>query len=110
MRRRLGPRGVAESLDSLVASVRPATPLARVQGAWPAVVGAAVAPHATPVSLRDGTLTVACDSAVWAQEVELLGGEFVTRLEASLGAGTVTALRVQATRSGRGGGRRSGSS
>ena len=106
MRRRLGPRGVAASLEGLVASVRPATPLARVQGAWPAVAGAAVAPHATPTSLRDGTLTVACDSAVWAQEVELLGGEFVTRLEASLGPGTVTSLRVQSTHSGKGGRRR----
>jgi predicted nucleic acid-binding Zn ribbon protein len=101
MRRRLGPRGVGDAVSSFVGTVQPATGLARVQGAWPGAVGAVVASHATPVSLRDGVLTVACDSAVWAQEVELLGGELLTRLGSSMGPGTVTSLRVQATHSGR---------
>jgi predicted nucleic acid-binding Zn ribbon protein len=50
----------------------PATLLAAVQRAWPGVVGEAIAREATPVSERDGVITVACRSATWAQELDLL--------------------------------------
>ena len=39
---------------------------------------------ATPVSERDGVVTVACESAVWAQELELLGPDLLARLEDAL--------------------------
>ena len=41
---------------------------------------------ARPVSERDGVVTVACESGVWAQELELLGPDLLTRLETALGA------------------------
>ena len=52
---------------------------------WPAVVGAAVAAEATPITERGGTLTVACRSSVWAQELDLMAPELVVRLNAQLG-------------------------
>jgi hypothetical protein len=37
------------------------------------------------VSERDGVVTVACASAVWAAELELLGPELLERLNGRLG-------------------------
>ena len=54
----------------------------------------------TPISERDGVVTVACESAVWAQELELLGPDLLTRFGDSLAgeegrpaAGSVKKLR-----------------
>ena len=71
----------------------PATLLARVQAAWKEVAGARMAEAASPVSERDGVVTVACESGVWAQELELLGPELIVRFEGVLGAQSVKALR-----------------
>jgi predicted nucleic acid-binding Zn ribbon protein len=60
--------------------------LASVQSVWAEVAGAAVAEEAEPVSERGGVVTVACRSAVWAQELELLGRDLEERLGARLGA------------------------
>jgi predicted nucleic acid-binding Zn ribbon protein len=58
--------------------------LARVQALWPEVAGPGMSAYAAPVSERDGVVTVACESAVWAQELELLGPDLLTRFEAAL--------------------------
>lgn len=65
----------------------PLTPLARVRAAWPGVAGSRVAAQAEPVSEREGVITVACRSAVWAQELDLLSGDLTRRLEAALAGG-----------------------
>jgi predicted nucleic acid-binding Zn ribbon protein len=83
--RRPGPRPLDAALGRALERVAPATVLARVQACWEGVVGEAIARAATPVSERAGTLTVACESAVWAQEIELTGGELVERLNAAMG-------------------------
>jgi predicted nucleic acid-binding Zn ribbon protein len=83
--RRPAPRPLARALEGVVGSAEPATLLARAQGAWAEVAGPGLAPFATPVSERDGVLTVACESGVWAQELELLGAGLLTRLNATLG-------------------------
>jgi predicted nucleic acid-binding Zn ribbon protein len=41
----------------------------KLDSAWPAVVGAAVARHARPGPLQDGRLTVYVDSPVWLSEL-----------------------------------------
>ena len=50
------------------------------------MAGPALAAEAAPVSERDGMVTVACESAVWAQELELLAPTCSTRLNEALGA------------------------
>jgi len=55
-----------------------------VQEAWPAAAGDAVAEQAQPVTERDGLVTVACRSATWAQELDLLQTELVGRLNRAL--------------------------
>jgi predicted nucleic acid-binding Zn ribbon protein len=77
--------------------------LAAVQEAWPGVAGEAVAEQANPVAERDGQVTVACRSATWAQELDLLQSEFLERLNGALSGwdvegreGAVSALRFTA--------------
>ena len=50
----------------------PKTPLATIQAGWVAAVGERLAAVATPVSERQGTLTIECADAVWAQELDLM--------------------------------------
>jgi predicted nucleic acid-binding Zn ribbon protein len=59
--------------------------------------------EAEPVSERAGTVTFACRSAVWAQELDLLSAELLERLNEALGGPSLTRLRFVA-----GGRRRSG--
>jgi len=82
--RRVAPRRLAVALPQIARGIEPGTVLARLQTLWPATAGPAVAASARPVGERDGIVTVACESAVWAQELELLAPDLVERLNASL--------------------------
>ena len=92
---RLAPRPLATPVQALTASLAPATTLARVQEVWDRVVGPAVAAAARPASERGGVLTVICEAAVWAQELDLMGPELIARLNAELGADALRSLRCR---------------
>ena len=67
---------------------RPATLLAAVQGRWRR--GGRRADRRArpePVAERDGVVTVACRTATWAQELDLLQDELLARLNARRSAG-----------------------
>jgi len=66
--------------------VEPKTLLGAVQSAWPEAAGPQVATEADPVAERDGVVTIACRSATWAQELDLLQRELLTRLNEVLDA------------------------
>ena len=91
--RRLAPRALSTALEGVVRDAAPATVLARVQGVWPDVAGPGLAAAAAPVSERDGVVTVACESGVWAHELELLAPELLTGLAGRLGGPLVTKFR-----------------
>jgi predicted nucleic acid-binding Zn ribbon protein len=91
--RRRAPRPLAAALAAALPAARPAGLLAQVQSGWADVVGPALAAGAAPVAERDGVVTVACESAVWAQELELLGGDLCARLNAAVGGGRIARLR-----------------
>jgi predicted nucleic acid-binding Zn ribbon protein len=91
--RRLAPRPLGEALDKALPEARPAGLLAKVQSVWPTVAGPALAAAASPVSEHAGTVTVECESAVWAQELELLGADLARRLDEAVSAGRVERLR-----------------
>jgi predicted nucleic acid-binding Zn ribbon protein len=91
--RRLAPRPLSAVLERALPAARPPGLLAGVQSVWPQVAGAPLAQAAAPVSARDGVVTVACESAVWAQELELLGGDLVDRLNEALGGSELERLR-----------------
>jgi predicted nucleic acid-binding Zn ribbon protein len=81
-----GPRRFGEALRTASAEVAPRTLLAAVQGVWAEVAGGAVAAEAEPVTERDGVVTVACRSATWAHELDLLQDDLLGRLNAALAA------------------------
>jgi predicted nucleic acid-binding Zn ribbon protein len=84
--RRSAPRPLSEALDRVTRSIEPLTLLARVQRVWPDVAGEAMAAEARPVSEHAGTVKVACRSAVWSQELQMLAPDLEIRLNEALGA------------------------
>jgi predicted nucleic acid-binding Zn ribbon protein len=92
---RSAPRSLSLALQTLASQLAPATALARVQGIWESAAGPAIAAAARPTAERDGVLTVTCDAAVWAQELDLMAGELIARLNSSLGAETIRELRCR---------------
>jgi predicted nucleic acid-binding Zn ribbon protein len=81
---RSSPRPLAAALHRARADAEPLTALAAAQSAWPAAAGVQVAAEAEPVAERDGVITIACRSAAWAQELDLLGPELLARLNGAL--------------------------
>jgi predicted nucleic acid-binding Zn ribbon protein len=67
----------------------------RVFDRWPALVGADVAEHTKPVTLRDGELTVQADSTAWATQLRLLQRELLRKIAAGVGHNVVKRLKVQ---------------
>jgi hypothetical protein len=91
--RRPAPRPIEAALDRALPEARPTGLLAEVQSLWKELAGTELARSASPVSERQGTVTVACESAVWAQELELLAGDLRARLNSRLTQGAVARLR-----------------
>jgi predicted nucleic acid-binding Zn ribbon protein len=92
---RLAPRPLAVALEGLAAELAPATTLARVQGVWEQAAGPAIAAAAHPTAAHDGVLTVTCDAAVWAQELDLMATDLIERINATLGEEAVRRLRCR---------------
>jgi predicted nucleic acid-binding Zn ribbon protein len=66
-----------------------------VMARWPSIVGPEMASHCKPESYTDTELTVRTDSTAWATQVRLLAPDLVRRLNAELGDGTVTRVKVE---------------
>ena len=94
--RRREPRPLGTAIAALADRLAPQTVLAEVQRVWTTAVGDVIAAQAEPTGERDGVLVVTCASAVWAQELDLMGPELVARLNAALGGDRVVSLRCQA--------------
>lgn len=90
------PVGFAAAIEALLAArgwkadVKSASVLSR----WEHLVGADVAAHATPVSLGGGELVVQAESTAWATQLRLLSRSLLSRIQAEVGAETVTSLRI----------------
>jgi predicted nucleic acid-binding Zn ribbon protein len=93
--RRPGPRPLGVALDRLTGELAPATLLAEVQRVWESAAGEAFAGQCRPDGERGGIVSVACASAVWAQELDLLSERVVERLNDRLGRPAVRGLRPQ---------------
>jgi predicted nucleic acid-binding Zn ribbon protein len=90
------PRRAGLALRGVLAGSAPKTLLASVQAVWAEACGAAIAAEALPVAERDGVVTVACRSATWASELDLMQEGLLERLNAALGEQRVAGLRFTA--------------
>ena len=95
MSRRRAPRPAAGAFQAALQRVAPKTPLAVVQAGWSATLGERLAAVATPVSEREGVLTVECADAVWAQELDLMQEALLQRLREEVGEQAPQALRFR---------------
>jgi predicted nucleic acid-binding Zn ribbon protein len=95
MSRRRAPRPASNAFQAALQRVAPQTPLAAIQAKWAAAVGEQLAAVATPVSERDGTLTVECADAVWAQELDLMQATLLARLREEMGEQAPEGLRFR---------------
>jgi len=92
---RLAPRPLSAVVRELTATLAPASTLARTQQVWERAAGPAIAAAARPTAERDGVLTVSCEAAVWAQELDLMAGELIARLNAALASNSIRELRCR---------------
>nr|WP_041760214.1 DciA family protein [Pseudonocardia dioxanivorans] len=67
---------------------------ATVLGRWPQLVGPDIADHCTPVSLRDGELTLQAESTAWATQLRTLQRQLLARLAVAVGNDVVRRIRV----------------
>jgi len=67
---------------------------ASVLGRWDALVGADIAAHCQPASLRAGELVVVAESTAWATQLRLLAGRIQATLTRELGPGVVSSIRI----------------
>lgn len=60
---------------------------------WEGIVGARIAAHTTPRSLKDGVLSVDVDDPAWASQLGFMEAELIARMDGRLGPGSVVAIR-----------------
>ncbi len=87
---------MVQAFGALADELAPETVLADVQRVWPATVGASIAEQAQPTAERAGVVTISCSASVWAQELDLMGPQIITRLNGALARSSVLRLRCVA--------------
>jgi predicted nucleic acid-binding Zn ribbon protein len=95
--RREDPQPLGAAIEGLLDDQgwRTAAAVGSVFGRWEQIVGGALAAHTRPGGFTDGELLVIADSTAWATQVRLLRTQLIRRLNAELGDGTVTGVRVR---------------
>ena len=91
--RRGRERHAGDAVTRLADSLAPQTPEALIARAWPKVVGAALAAHSKPVSVKGSTLTVQCGASVYAQELEFQSRRILERLSVELSGILIERIR-----------------
>jgi hypothetical protein len=95
--RREDPQPLGAAIEGLLDDQgwRTSAAVGSVFGRWEQMVGEALAAHTRPGGFTDGELLVIADSTAWATQVRLLRAQLVRRLNAELGPGTVTGVKVR---------------
>ena len=91
------PRPLAASLDAVTRNLGGAGGPALVDllRRWPEVVGESLAAHCRPLTLRNGTLSIAADEPGWGAQLGWLEADLLRRFDEALGAGVITAIAVR---------------
>lgn len=71
-------------------------------------MGADIASHAVPRSLRDGVLTVDVDEPAWAAQLAFMNEELLQRIGSETGSGEVADIRFRVAGAGPGSARSRG--
>ena len=95
--RREDPQPLGAAIEGLLDDQgwRTSAAVGSMFGRWEQIVGEALAAHTRPGGFTAGELLVIADSTAWATQVRLLRAQLVRRLNAELGPGTVTGVKVR---------------
>jgi predicted nucleic acid-binding Zn ribbon protein len=98
------PARVGEALDKIRREFHMGAPseIDALVVAWAELVGAALAAHSRPQTVRDGVLVVLADGVAWAGQLRYLDQVLVERIAAELPAVTVREVRVSVAREAHG--------
>lgn len=76
----------------------PASTLTGLAGAWPDLVGPALAETTRPVELVDGVLVVGCAEASWASQIRWMDAQIKERFVARFPNETIRRIQVRIDR------------
>lgn len=95
--RRDDPQPLGAAISGLIEDQgwRMAAKAGSMFGRWDQIVGPELAAHTKPDGFADGELTITADSTAWATQVRLLAPALLRRLNAELGDGSVTRVKVR---------------
>lgn len=65
-----------------------------VLGKWPEIVGPEIAAHCVPENFEGTVVRVRTDSTAWSTQLRLLVPQILAKIDAELGRGIVTEIRV----------------
>jgi predicted nucleic acid-binding Zn ribbon protein len=92
------PAAVADLLNAILRGT-PAEQRLKEGGiwlVWEDAVGSRIASHAVPIAFRDGTLTLAVDSAPWMQQLSFLKRDLIAKVNEHLGEEMVKDIYMKA--------------
>ena len=91
-----GTERVSDILDRLSRRARWGRKLTEAKAllVWKDVVGGSLRAHARPVRIENGELTIAVEDSLWKQEVCLLQGEIIRKLNDRMGDEVVRDIRL----------------
>jgi predicted nucleic acid-binding Zn ribbon protein len=91
------PRPVADSLDRVTKSF--GAPRAQLLSAvfthWEELVGAEIAAHAQPRSLRDGVIVVSVDQPAWATQLRYMASDLLARIRTDTGSAEIVEIQIR---------------
>lgn len=93
------PRPIGETLDRVTRRLGAprASVLSTIFARWEDLVGADIAGHAKPVSLRDGVLVLAVDHPAWAAQLRFMTGDLTGRIQQATGSEEVVEIHLKVT-------------
>jgi predicted nucleic acid-binding Zn ribbon protein len=91
------PKLIGSSLERVLESIAPQTPLAEIQQVWSRAVGPQIDAVTSVVAERDGVVTIECVDSIWAQELEMMGQQLLLKLTSELSGPAPDLLRFRAS-------------
>ena len=90
------PQQLGAAMDRLVREQgwQDQSAVAVLMSEWQQIVGRDIAEHVVPVSFLDGELILQAESTTWATQVRLLLPDLHRAVDARVGAGVVTRIRI----------------
>jgi len=79
---------------------RPEASLAWLVGAWPQIVGAALAVHTRPIRCQLGMLEIVADAKPWRDQLEEMKGDLRSRINQACGGNMVREIKLTAENPG----------